>query len=268
MENETHTPADSSHSSSSQSAQTPLSPRQANPLAVPLSIIGAGIIIAVAIVYSNGGGVVQAPAGVKKGAVPLQGAQAPAAPNNSAIAFRPISPADHIWGDKNAQVKIITYTDLECPFCKRFHPTAKQAVSEYAGKVALVYRHFPLDALHAKARKEAEATECANELGGNEKFWAYTDRLLEITPSNDGLDAAELPRIAAYVGVDAVQFAQCLSSGKFAAHVEADVQDAATAGGRGTPYSVVVSQSGKTFPINGALPFAQVKLIIDQALQN
>ena len=39
------------------------------------------------------------------------------------------------------------------------------------GSVAWVYRHFPLDGIHPKTRKEAEATECAYELGGNEKFW-------------------------------------------------------------------------------------------------
>lgn len=266
--NETNKISADSPQSQPQSAQAPLLRESNSPLSVPLSIIGAGIIIAVAIIYSNGGGVAQAPAGAKTGATPSQEAQAPVAQKEPAIVFRPVSDADHILGDKNAQVKIIEYSDLECPFCKRFHPTAKQAVTEYAGKVALVYRHFPLDSLHSKARKEAEATECANELGGNEKFWAYMDRLFEVTPSNDGLDLKELPKIAQFVGLDRAKFEQCLSSGKYAARVAEDLADATGAGGRGTPYSVVVSQNGKTFPINGALPYAQVKLIIDQALVN
>jgi len=101
----------------------------------------------------------------------------------------------------NAPVKIVEFSDTECPFCKRFHTTMQQVVKDSNGQVAWVYRHFPLDQLHSKARKEAEATECAAELGGNEKFWAYLNRLMEVTPANDGLDLAELPVIAAYVGL-------------------------------------------------------------------
>lgn len=102
----------------------------------------------------------------------------------------PVSPDEHIFGNPNASIFIIEYSDLECPFCKRFHETMKQAMEKYGknGQVAWVYRHFPLDAIHSKARKEAEATECAAEQGGNEMFWKYTNKLMEITPSNNQLD--------------------------------------------------------------------------------
>ncbi len=261
MENETKPPAPAVGGSEQQ--------KSAGPFSVPAAIIAAGVIIAIAIVYSNGGGML----GTKQpapstGAVPTTQEPPAGDEQGSAISFRPISDADHVLGNRNAPIKIIEYSDLECPFCKRFHPTLQQAVTEYQGKVAWVYRHFPLDSLHPKARKEAEASECADELGGNEKFWAYIDRLYEVTPSNNGLDPVELPKIAEYVGLNKAAFEQCLASGKHASTVESDVQDAITAGGRGTPYSVVVSQSGKTFPVSGALPLAQVKAVIDQALQN
>ena len=55
--------------------------------------------------------------------------------------------------------------------------------------------------------------------------------------------------------------------GKYAAHIEADVQDATASGGTGTPYSLVIAPNGKTFPINGAQPYAAVKAIIDLALK-
>ncbi|MCI0542492.1 thioredoxin domain-containing protein [bacterium] len=101
-----------------------------------------------------------------------------------------VNPGEHILGNPNAEIFIIEYSDLECPFCKRFHETMKQAMEQYGkdGQVAWVYRHFPLDAIHNKARKEAEATECAGELGGNDMFWKYTNKLMEITPSNNQLD--------------------------------------------------------------------------------
>ena len=101
-----------------------------------------------------------------------------------------------------------------------------------------MFRHFPIVEIHPKAPKEAEATECAAELGGEAKFWAYLDRLYEITPSNNRLDPAELPRIAQHVGLTRAPFEQCLKSGRHAARVAADVADALASGAPGTPYSV------------------------------
>ena len=145
----------------------------------------------------------------------------------------------------------------------------QQVIDEYGkkGEVAWVYRHFPLDALHSKARKEAEATECANELGGNVAFWNYIDRLFEVTPSNNGLDLAQLPVIAKNIGLDQSAFKTCLDSGKFADYVSRDLDDARAAGGSGTPYSIVIAANGEKFTINGAQPFEEVKRVIDLALQ-
>ena len=132
-----------------------------------------------------------------------------------------------------------------------------------SGQVAWVYRHFPLDQLHSKARKEAEALECAGELGGNAAFWKYTDRLYEITPSNDGLKETQLPEIASFVGLDVSAFSTCLSSGKFAERVNRDFESGANIGVRGTPYSIVWNRkTGKQLPLNGAYPFENVKTIL------
>lgn len=180
--------------------------------------------------------------------------------------LRPVGARDHIRGDPNAPVKVIEFGDTECPLCKRFHPTLKRLVRDYPGKVAWVFRHYPIDEIHPRARKEAEATECAAELGGNAAFWAYLDRLYEITPSNDRLDPAELPRIAAHVGLDRKAFAQCLASGRHAPRVQEDVDDALAIGATGTPYTVVVAPSGRKFAILGAQPYASVKRVVDIAL--
>lgn len=180
--------------------------------------------------------------------------------------IKPVTKDDHIYGDINSPVKIVEFSDTECPFCKRFHETMLRVMSDYQGKVAWIYRHFPLDSIHSKARKEAEATECANELGGNDKFWAYIGKIFEITPSNNGLDLSELPKIAEQVGLNRKKFEQCLSSGKYASRIQGNLDDAVNSGGTGTPYSVVIALNGKKFVISGAQPYEAVKQAIDVAL--
>lgn len=86
---------------------------------------------------------------------------------------------DHATGAKKPKVYLVEYSDYQCPYCKKHHPTMKQVLQEYGDKVAWVYRHFPLDNLHPYARKLAEGAECAAELGGNDKFWEYTYKIFE-----------------------------------------------------------------------------------------
>ncbi|VAW13494.1 hypothetical protein MNBD_BACTEROID05-654, partial [hydrothermal vent metagenome] len=186
---------------------------------------------------------------------------------------KPISSEDHIKGDPNALVKIIEFSDTECPFCKRFHPTMERAIEEYGkdGMVAWVYRHFPIDSRHSKARLEASAAELAGELGGNDKFWEYIGKIFEITPANDGLDLNLLPQIAEEIGLDRKPFEALVSKndrsgGKFASHIEDNYRDGIASGVTGTPYSIIVAPNGKIFTINGAQPYSVVKSIIELAL--
>lgn len=222
----------------------------------PLAIVVSGILISAAIMYSSGKG---SPGPEARSADP------PAEEDRGSLEeMTPVSKDDHIRGSLEAPVKIVEYSDTECPFCKRFHVTMKQLMEKYVkdGTVAWVYRHYPIDAIHPKARKEAEATECAGEIGGNDTFWAYLDRLMEVTPGNDKLDPAELPKIAQYVGVDTKKFNECLASGKYAEKVEGHVENALATGGRGTPWSIVVGPNGKKYPLSGAQPASAVEQLI------
>ncbi|MDP2656086.1 MAG: DsbA family protein [bacterium] len=199
------------------------------------------------------------------GTAPSQLADNPSQPSAS-ISIRGLQPDDHIYGDLKAEATMVVFTDLECPFCKKFHPTAKQVVDNYPGKINLVYRNFPLEQLHSKASKEAEATECAAELGGNDGYWKFVDRLFEITPSNDGLDPAKLPEIAKEIGLDQKKFQDCYDSGKYADKVNAQSQEGIAAGAEGTPYGVILI-SGQKIPIPGAVPFEQIKATLDPLIQ-
>lgn len=234
------------------------------------SIVLTGIIIAGAIIYSSNPDSLarnrakgQAAVGnIEQDRGDREPGDVSAVLNN----INPVTSNDHIRGDINAPVKIVEFSDTECPFCKRFHETMQQVANEYKGQVVWIYRHFPLDSLHPKARKEAEATECANELGGNEKFWTYLDKIFEVTPSNNGLDLAQLPRIAEQVGLGKQKFQQCLDSGKYAQRVQQHLDDALKSGGAGTPNTIVIAPNDKKFVISGAQPYQAVKQVIDTAL--
>jgi len=233
---------------------------------LPLSIIIASIVIAGAIISSGDRSTPSSSQQVRtpEAQSPLS-SSTPESESPNPDKVKQISAQDHILGNPTAPVKVIEFSDTECPFCKRFHSTMQQLIDEYGktGQVAWVYRHFPLDQIHPKAKIEAHATECANELGGNQKFWAYVDRLFEITPSNNNLDLAELPRIAEYVGLDRAKFETCMSSLKYAQHIQEDLDDAIQSGGTGTPYSIIIAPNGQKFPVQGAQPYSAVKQIVD-----
>lgn len=257
MENEIKIKTSTQNESNQSSKATSENSSISNKLSIPMAIIVAGALVAGAVYFSSIKQKDTAPA--------FQPEQGTASLEN----IRAISTTDHIRGDINAPIKIVEYSDTECPFCKRFQTTMQQVMNEYGknGKVAWVYRHSPIDSLHPKSRKEAEATECANELGGNDKFWQYLDRIYEVTPANNGLDPLELPKIAEYVGLNVTDFNTCFNSGKYAAHIEEDTKNAVATGGGGTPWSIIIAKDGKKYPINGAQPYETVKQTIDSLLK-
>lgn len=178
-----------------------------------------------------------------------------------------LAATDHLRGDKNARLQLIVYSDLECPFSKKFQTTVKQVIDQYKNQVAVAYRHFPLDQIHSKTRQEAQATERAAKLAGNEGFWRLTDKIYEMTTSNNSLDLTTLPILAAQVGLDKVAFQVCLDGGEMAQTVEAQYQSGVKAGVNGTPGSFLVdSRTGMVKFISGAQPFEQLKSLIDSAL--
>ena len=169
---------------------------------------------------------------------------------------------DWIRGKKNAKLTIYEFSDVDCPFCSRFHDTMMQVTETYGDDVAWVYRHFPLNSLHPEAQKKAEASECVGDLGGNDKFWEFLDEIF----AQEGETVADLANIASSVGVNSVAFQECLDSGKFTSKVQNQARQAQAAGGQGTPYSIVVAGDTK-IPIPGALPFSSIQTTLDSLLK-
>jgi protein-disulfide isomerase len=226
---------------------------QRQSLSIPVAIIIAGALIAFGI-YMTG----------SKSAAVTQNPQQQLPENTIAAP----TAADHILGNAKAPIVIVEYSDIECPFCKQDHSTLHLLLNEYekSGKVAWVYRHFPV---HENSAKEAEATECAAELGGNDAFWRYLDKIFEMTPSNDGLDLAKLPEIAQSIGLNVGSFNTCLSSGKHASKIEAHFQDMKENAVRGTPYAAIFAKGELVHEVReGAVPHEYLKAIVDDILKS
>lgn len=177
----------------------------------------------------------------------------------------PVSQQDHIYGNPQAEITLIEYSDFECPFCKLFHPTAKQLVDRSNGKVNWVYRHFPLAFHNPGAQKQAEASECAGRLGGDKAFWRYADLLYARTTSNGkGFAISALIPLAAEIGLETAPFQQCLDSGEMKTKVELDYQNGIASGVSGTPGNIILhNASGDAVAMAGALPLSRFEAAVN-----
>lgn len=188
--------------------------------------------------------------------------QPPARPTE--LKIKKPAKSEHWRGDNDVRYVWVDYSDLECPFCKKSHPDLIRLMEEYKGKVAWVYRHYPLS-FHQNAQKEAEATECAADQGGNDAFWSYIDKIFERTTSNGtGFAIDKLTPLALELGLDQEKFQQCLDSSKYEKKVKDQFAEGTNAGVQATPTGVVYDlKTGKNLLIEGALPYEELKKQLD-----
>jgi len=224
-----------------------------NKVFIPISIVVSGLIIAGAIYLTT----------------KQQSAPEPT-DSNLQLAIAPIDANDHILGNPDAEIVIVEYSDFECPYCKGFHETMKKIMDEYGttGKVAWVYRHFPLTQIHKFAQPSAEASECVAKLGGNDKFWEFTNNVVAGSP--ESLSAENLLAAATAIGINEAEYKACLASDYPKQEVAKDVADGTAIANVdkqfGTPYNILISKSGVQTPIKGNQPYATVKGAIDAIL--
>jgi len=192
-------------------------------------------------------------------AAPSLGAPSPSIPTGiSNVNAEDFVDDDPFLGDEDAPLTIIEFSDFQCPFCGRFKSqTLGQIIETYVdtGKVKFVYRDFPLSSIHPLAQKAAEASECADDQG---KFWEYHDLIFE---KQGSLSLSNLKSWAVELGLNSAEFDSCLDSGKHAKEVADDLSDASRAGGRGTPFFIVGTQT-----LSGAQPFSAFQQAIESQL--
>ncbi len=216
-------------------------------LTIPIAIALGGIIIAGALYVSM-------PKSFSRSA------------GNSAL-VRPVSASDHILGNPTAPVTIVAYTDFECTFCKNFHETLLQIITNggTTGNVAWVYREFPLSEIHPNALSHARAAECIAKVGGNIAYWKFVDALYRKQPVNP----LHYGEIASEIGISNSDFATCYADAATTVdlRIMTDRQNALDIGAEGTPYSLILVAGKPPVVMNGAYPYDAIKQLIDEALQ-
>lgn len=235
--------------------------KQYSELYLPVSIFLSAVVLAAALMYavkgefSFGGNL----AAVESQQIPSENQPEAANPQQGPVDI-PVTQSDHIRGNPSAPVKIVEFSDFQCPFCKRFHPAMKQALDEYQGKVAWVFKHFPLVQIHSEAQPAAEAAECVAEQKGNEGFWKFADSVFE---KQESMGSELYRELARSIGADMAKFDSCVAQRARKSKVEADLELGIKSGVRATPSSYV---NGRL--VEGAVPYETLKAAIESALKN
>jgi len=216
-----------------------------------VSILIAGVIIAGAILYTN--------RHASPAAADTTGTSATVAAANVPAP----SASDHIVGSPTAPIVLVEYSDFQCPYCQLIYPSLKKIVADSGGQVAWVMREFPLYQIHPNAMPAANAAECIAAQLGNSAWWQFADDDFN-NQANIGTDffTAEAQKL----GADMTKYNTCITDSTYLTKIEGQITDAESAGGQGTPFTVVVNtKTGKQYPIAGAVPYAELVAVIDQA---
>jgi protein-disulfide isomerase len=226
---------------------------------IPVAIITGFAMIAIAIFFTNqGGGSSNQAANQTPEAVPDELTDGVA---------RTVDESDYILGNPNAPIVMIEYSDYDCPFCKQYHQTMHQIMDEYGvtGRIAWVYRQFPIAELHPNAPKVSEAALCVGDIGGNDAFWTFSDLIFDGRDIDQGTNVTKLAQYAKTSGVDSSQYSACMNEGRMKQAVEDSIRDGYDAGARGTPYTILLVGNQQAV-INGAQPYDVVKSIVENLI--
>jgi len=174
-----------------------------------------------------------------------------------------------IAGRDTATVVMIEYSDFQCQFCARFATDVLPALSaKYVdtGRVAIAFRNYPLQTIHARALDAAVAADCAGRQG---RFWNVHDRLFQTQPDAGRWDLAE---IVGGTGADMDQWRACVD-GAGKDRVAADLRQARTLGLSSTPVFLIGVRGPQgsvkvSDVIVGARPVREFERVLDRLLKS
>ncbi len=165
---------------------------------------------------------------------------------------------DTVSGKEDSNVKVIVFSDFQCPYSKLFNTSLREAMKAYGDKVLFAFKHLPLS-FHAQAESASLAAECAGEQG---KFWEYGDKLFTAQSEWSKTEGTQkFKDYARILGLKTAEFNQCLDSKKYQDKINANKEEASSFGISGTPASFVNEQFN-----NGVINLEQLKAAIDAEL--
>ena len=146
------------------------------------------------------------------------------------------------------KILLVEFADFQCSFCAKAHPAVKQFISKHKDQVVLVYKNFPISAIHPEAMAAAKAAWAANQQG---KFWDYYDALYS---EQEKLGEAFYLSKAETLGLDMEQFERDRNSAEASQAIAADVKLAEALQIEGTPFFAL---KDKTF--SGAVQLSELE---------
>ena len=159
-------------------------------------------------------------------------------------------------GPDDAPVKLVLFSDFQCPYCRDFSVTLSEIVSDYNNKVQLVFRQLPLVNIHPDAQFAAEASLCAQEQG---RFWEMHDILFE--NQRELTEENILGKMLLLDDFDLRKYRECFASGRHKSEILEDLRAAAAAGADSTPTLYI-----NGIYLSGGQPYRAVAAIINKEL--
>ena len=174
-------------------------------------------------------------------------------------------------GNKDAKVVIVNYDDFQCPFCSRMHQTLfPNILKTYGDQVKIVYKDFPLTAIHPWAMHAAVNANCL-AAQNNDAFWDFADyahanqKDLNADTSKTETAFAKLDQLTKDIGkkhgVDSEKLNTCMKQQSETA-VRASMLEGDKLGVESTPTLFINGEK-----VAGAFPEDQLRLIIDRAIR-
>ena len=172
--------------------------------------------------------------------------------------------AKPIEGSDAAVVKVVVYSDFQCPYCARFWSLLKEfRGSQTVAKAALYYRSFPLEGAHPWARTASTIAVCALEQTGTEHFLDLADFFFEEQPrlNSKTFKDMTMARLRRQPGFDDDRYNQCMSSGRPEEQIAGDVESAQLVDVNAVPTIFINGHK-----IEGVPSPEQFKTILNQAI--
>lgn len=162
-----------------------------------------------------------------------------------------------LLGSADAKVKIVEFSDFQCPHCSRAKLILDEVKKKYKNDVAIVFKHYPLP-FHTQARIASNASLCAKSINES-SFWKMYDYMFD---NQTKLTAENLKEQAKKIGLDMTKFNECFDANKFDTQIQADIDQGNSIGVKSTPTLFVNGQL-----VMGAQSAEVLSEIIDEELQ-